>query len=199
MKEQPTRLTLIQKLQNECNEASWEEFINLYRGYVYVIIKNMGFSDNDSKDIMQMTFLKVWKNVQNFEHGGENGQFRRWLSRVSKNTALNYIRKLKNDKEKVEKIYIDKQLLHLNSITEPEIEKIADREWASYIANVAWDNIKENISDQLKTIFEFSMQGKTSREIAQILTLPINTVSVYKRRVKITLQKEILRLEDEFG
>ena len=45
MEENLTRLTLIQKLQEECNESSWEEFIKLYQGYVFVIIKNEGFKD----------------------------------------------------------------------------------------------------------------------------------------------------------
>ncbi|MCM8530978.1 MAG: sigma-70 family RNA polymerase sigma factor [Lentisphaeraceae bacterium] len=194
-----TRLTLIQKLQEDCDDKSWEEFIELYKGYVFVIIKSMNFSDSDCHDIMQATFLKVWENVQSFNHRGRNGQFRRWLSKISKNIALTHIQKNKSEEARHTKVYMDKQEDFLKAITEPEIDEIAEKEWASYISNVAWENIKENVNDQQKTILELSMQGKSRVDIAATLGLPLNTISVYKRRVISALQKEIKRLDNEFG
>lgn len=199
MEDNLTRLTLIQKLQTECNETSWEEFIKLYQGYVFVIIKKMNFNDEDCHDIMQSTFLKVWKNVQKFEHGGKNGQFRRWLTLIAKNTALNHIKKIKNEADKNARIEIEQKESYLSAISEPEVDKIAKKEWGIYIANVAWANVKDEINDTLKSVLEMSMNGKGRTEISEALDIPLNTVSVYKRRVTGILQKEIKRLEKEFG
>ena len=44
-----------------------------------------------------------------------------------------------------------------------------------------------------------SMDGKNRQDMADALNIPLNTVSVYKRRVTSILQKEIKRLENEFG
>lgn len=199
MKNNLTRLTLIQKLKEECNETSWEEFIKLYQGYVFVIIKKMNFSDEDCHDIMQATFLKVWKNVQKFEHGGKNGQFRRWLTLIAKNTALNHIKKIKKEAAKYSQVEIKQKESYLSAITEPEVETIAKKEWGIYIANVAWANVKTGVNDTLKAVLDMSMNGKNRSEVAEALDLPVNTVSVYKRRVTDILQKEIKRLEKEFG
>ena len=199
MSEDLTRLTLIQKLKEECNEASWDEFISLYKGYVFVIIKKMNFSDEDCHDIMQTAFLKVWKNVQNFEHGGKNGQFRRWLAMIAKNAALNHIAKRKREADKQALIQMEQQSNELNNISEPEIERMADKEWGIYIANVAWDNIRNDINDKLKQVFQMSMNEKSRATIAEALDIPLNTVSVYKRRVTSMIQQEIKRLEKNFG
>lgn len=199
MKKKLTRQTLIEKLQESCNEDSWEEFINLYKGYVFVIIKSMNFSDDDCHDIMQMTFLKVWKNVQGFQHGGRNGQFRQWLGRISKNTALNHIKKQKSEAQKTNKMQLEQQESHLANITEPEVGAMAEKEWGFYIANVAWNNVKDSVNETLQAVLELSMDGKSRTEIASELDIPLNSVSVYKRRVTNVLQKEIRRLENEFG
>ena len=194
-----TRYTLIQKLQEECNEASWDEFISLYRGYVFVIVKKMNFNDQDCHDIMQNVFLKVWKNVQGFEHGGRNGQFRRWLAMITRNSALNHITKSKRESTKQSMVQMEQQVDSLSNISEPEIEKMAEKEWGIYIANVAWENIQNSISETLKSVFVMSIAGKSRTEISEALELPANTVSVYKRRVKSMLRQEIKRLEKNFG
>ena len=199
MEDNLTRLTLIQKLQNDCDDKSWDEFISLYKGYVFVIIKRMGLCEEDCHDIMQKSFLKVWKSVQNFEHGGYNGQFRRWLAMIARNTALNHIDKAKREANKQNSYKLEQQHDYLVAFTEPEIEKMADKEWGVYIANIAWSNVKEGLSQTLQDVFQMSLDGRARTEIAEVLSLPPNTVSVYKRRVTATLQKEIKRLEKSFG
>ncbi|EDM27818.1 probable extracytoplasmic function alternative sigma factor [Lentisphaera araneosa HTCC2155] len=199
MKEDLTRITLIQKLQTDYNEDSWDEFINLYRGYVFVIIKRMNFSEEDCHDIMQTTFLKVWKNVEKFEHGGYNGQFRRWLATIARNTALRFIQKQKSESTKQNLFKITKQEVDLEAYTQPEIEALADKEWELYLSNTAWHNIKDDLNTNLQEVFNMSLEGLPLSQIAETLDLPKNTVSVYKRRVLNTLKKEIKRLEKKFS
>jgi RNA polymerase sigma factor (sigma-70 family) len=199
MKEDLTRITLIQKLQTDYNEDSWDEFINLYRGYVFVIIKRMNFSEEDCHDIMQTTFLKVWKNVEKFEHGGYNGQFRRWLATIARNTALRFIQKQKSESTKQKLFKITKQEVDLEAYTQPEIEALADKEWELYLSNTAWHNIKDDLNSNLQEVFNMSLEGIPLSQIAETLDLPKNTVSVYKRRVLNTLKKEIKRLEKKFS
>ena len=199
MEDNLTRMTLIQKLQGDCNEGSWDEFIKLYKGYVFVIIKKMSFSDEDCHDIMQSTFLKVWKSVQDFEHGGYNGQFRRWLAMIARNTALNHLDKVKREANKQNLYTLEKQHDYLVAFTEPEIDKMADKEWGVYISNIAWSNVQPELNQKLQDVFQMSLDGRPRTEIAEVLDLPANTVSVYKRRVTAILQKEIKRLEKTFG
>ena len=75
------------------------------------------------------------------------------------------------------------------------IEKMAEKEWAIYVTNLAWKNVQSEVSDTQKAIFTMTLDGKTRPEIAEALDIPLNTVSVYKRRVTAILQKEIKRLE----
>ena len=40
-----TRLTLIQRAQNPDDELAWNEFVEVYKNYIYVIIRQMGIND----------------------------------------------------------------------------------------------------------------------------------------------------------
>jgi RNA polymerase sigma factor (sigma-70 family) len=194
MEKNLTRISLIQKLQEDRNDESWNEFIDLYEGYIFTIAKKMNFCDDDCYDIMQTAFVKIWSKVSSFEHGGNAGQFRRWLAVITRNSGLNHIDKRKREQAKHDKYY-DDQANYLNTVTEPEIEKMAEKEWAIYVTNLAWKNVQDDISQTQKDIFEMTLDGKSRTEIAEALEIPLNTVSVYKRRVTAILQKEIKRLE----
>jgi RNA polymerase sigma factor (sigma-70 family) len=194
-----TRLTLIQKLQDDCDEKIWDEFISLYKGYVFMIVKRIGFNDEDCNDIMQIIFFKIWKNVEGFKRGERNGSFRRWLAVISNNTAKDFLKKNIRECEKRDNLKVQNQISHLSNISEPEIEVMAEKEWALYISNKAWDNIKDNLNDNLKNCFNMILDGKDRQEISEKINMPPNTVSVYKRRVTAMLQKEISRLQETFG
>ena len=195
MEKNLTRITLIKKLQDERNDDSWNEFIELYEGYLYAIARKMNFSEADCYDIMQTAFVKIWKKVNTFEHGGNVGQFRRWLAVITRNAGLNYLDKRKREQAKHDKFQLDEQVNYLSGFSEPEIEKLADKEWGIYVANLAWNNVKGDINQTQKAIFELALEGKNRTAIAEALDIPLNTVSVYKRRVTAVLQKEIKRLE----
>lgn len=198
MKEDFTRLTLIQKLQEDCDNSTWEEFIALYKGFVFVIARKMNMSEADCHDISQQVFLKVWKKVQGFEHGGKNGQFRKWLAMITKNTALNFIDKKKRESTKSEAFQLEKQASDLERISQPDIDKLAQTEWNVYLANLAWNNIKDDVSQAMQNLFELNLQQKSREEIAEILEVPVNTVSVYKRRVMEKFTREVQRLKRNF-
>ena len=159
----------------------------------------MNFNEDDCHDIMQTTFLKVWKNVEKFEHGGYNGQFRRWLATIARNTALRFLQKQKSDSNKHNLLQLEKQENTLESYSQPDIEAMADKDWELYLSNTAWHNIKDDLNSNLQQIFNMSLEGIPRAQIAQSLNLPENTVSVYKRRVLSALKKEIKRLEKKFS
>ncbi|MCM8530294.1 MAG: sigma-70 family RNA polymerase sigma factor [Lentisphaeraceae bacterium] len=199
MQQNMTRLTLLQKLKDECDDKAWEEFISLYKGFVYVVARKMGFSDADCLDVSQQVFLKVWQNVNKFEHGGRNGQFRKWLTTITRNTALNLVDKKKSHANKIESYENAVVNVGAEKMSQPEIDSLAQTEWKLYLANLAWSNIKDTVSKLMQDIFEFNLQGLTREQIAEKLEITVNTVSVYKLRVMNRYKKEFDRLQRNFG
>ena len=63
-----TRATLIQRVQNQHDEASWEEFVRVYRRYIYAIIRSMNISEADTEDILQQVLINLWKNLPKMDY-----------------------------------------------------------------------------------------------------------------------------------
>ena len=80
-----------------------------------------------------------------------------------------------------------------------EVDKIAQREWMTHIASLAWENIKGDFSDSVRETYIQISQGRKSDEIAAALGISPGSVYVYKERVQKALRKEVRRLDKELG
>ena len=77
---------------------------------------------------------------------------------------------------------------------ESELEDIAEREWRIYVANKAWQNIKDRYQENAQSIYLMTLEGRSAADIASTLGVAENTVHVYRKRLQGAMQKEILRL-----
>ena len=194
-----TRITLIQRLQDDNDEVSWQEFEQVYKSYIYRVTRRMSMSQADSDDVYQEVFVKIWKNISGFDHRGKTGQLRGWISNITRNTVLNIIKKRKRESHKLENANHAKVEAVRTTIDVPEVDEMMEREWEDYISTLAWEKIEPDLTDQLKTIFLMSLEGVSRQEIADKLDLPPNTVSVYKKRVIARLQKKCQQLDEYFS
>lgn len=191
-----TKQTLLMKLQTKQDDQSWEEFTGYYKGYIYAVLKSFILSNDECDDLVQDILLKVWKALPDYNYEKEKCRFRTWLAVIIKNTAKNHFRrrnKFQNSQE------FEASKVSDGMMTESEIDKIAEDEWKAYIGKMAWDKIKPELSELAIDIFEESLKGHRSKELADRFDLAISSVRVYKMRVRKALHKEISRLNMELG
>lgn len=193
-----TRQTLLYKLIDSNDEKSWDEFVQLYEGYIYVVLRSLGVNINTAEDLLQDVLLKVWKSLPNYEYREGQCTFRTWLCLVIKSVAYNYFRK-KSTKNNDKNLAYDETLHKLDSITEPEIDKIAELEWKSYISNMAWKNVQSEFAPRTVEIFEASLNEASNKTLAEQFDTSESSIRVYKSRVKKVLLKEMARLNEELG
>ena len=194
-----TRQTLLEKIRDKHDEDSWEVFVFYYKQYIYVVVRSMNLTHHDAEEIVQMVLLKVWEKLPEFQYDREKGRFRGWLCRVTGNIVKNFLRSRKSQINRVEKFKQQEEINYLNSVSLPEIENIASREWETYIANIAWKNIENNFNDHVKECFLLMSDEVPVPEIAVKLGISESSVYVYKKRVLDRLFSEINRLERELG
>ena len=58
-----TRKTLLFKIKNHHDQKSWDDFILVYRRYIYMVARNMNLSHHDSEDITQRTLMVLWQKI----------------------------------------------------------------------------------------------------------------------------------------
>lgn len=82
---------LITQLQSQdYKNQAFRELISLYKERLYWQIRHIVKSHNDADDVLQNTFIKVYKNINNFK--GESKLYS-WLYRIATNEALTYLKK----------------------------------------------------------------------------------------------------------
>ena len=191
-----TSMTLIQRIQHQNDDQCWEDFVNSYKGYIYMILRNFNIDSNICEDLLQQVFIKLWKALPNFKYTPDKCRFRTWLSQVSCNFVKDYLKSQAARHSSKETEY--RVALHdLTKVSQPEIEKIAEKEWKLYIANKAWGNIKADLSVKVREIFDLSLNDISNKEIATKYDISENAVRVYLQRGRKVILREIYRLNKE--
>ena len=71
-------------------EKAFRELITLYKERLYWHIRKIVISHDDSDDVLQNTFIKIYKNIQSFK--GESKLFS-WMYRIATNEAITHLNK----------------------------------------------------------------------------------------------------------
>ena len=82
--------TLVLDLKTEGKQAqAFEVLVNTYKVRLYWQIRNIVLNHDDADDVLQNTFIKVYKNIDGFK--GDSKLFS-WMYRIATNEALNFIK-----------------------------------------------------------------------------------------------------------
>ncbi|MTG97124.1 sigma-70 family RNA polymerase sigma factor [Myroides sp. BIT-d1] len=82
--------TLIERLKNPStkNEA-FREVVHLYKERLYHQIRSLVFNHDDTDDILQETFIKIFNNIDSFK---QDSKLFSWLYRIATNQALDFLK-----------------------------------------------------------------------------------------------------------
>lgn len=69
-------------------EQAFTGIVKKYQEKLYWHIRRMVVSHDDADDILQNTFIKVWKGLENFR---EDSQLYTWLYRIATNESLTFL------------------------------------------------------------------------------------------------------------
>lgn len=82
---------LLEHLKSETHkEQAFKALITLYKERLYWHIRNIVKSHDDTDDVLQNTFIKVYKNISNFK--GDSKLYS-WMYRIATNEAITFINK----------------------------------------------------------------------------------------------------------
>lgn len=79
------------KSSNEKDRA-FQLLVTKYQERLYWHIRKIVLNHDDSDDVLQNTFLKIWRNIDSFR---EESSLFTWLYRIATNEALTYLNQLK--------------------------------------------------------------------------------------------------------
>jgi RNA polymerase sigma-70 factor (ECF subfamily) len=84
-------ITLITQLQDQkTKEVAFKQLLSLYKERLYWHIRKIVVSHDDADDVLQNTFIKIFKNIDNFKN---NSKLYSWMYRIATNEAITFINK----------------------------------------------------------------------------------------------------------
>jgi RNA polymerase sigma-70 factor (ECF subfamily) len=164
-------------------EKAWIEFINKFSGLVYYSASRrlrgggFRFNEQDIQDIVQNVFTGIWEKSK-LSEVRERNKIQAWLSIVGQTSALNFMRKKK------ERLLREDELCR--------VENIVSEKGAEYSAELIeeLDKAVEKFQPREKIALKLNIiYGKTHKEIADFMNIPINTVSTMIIRKKKLLRE----------
>ena len=82
---------LIEQLKNvQTKEKAFRELITLYKERLYWHIRKIVISHDDTDDVLQNTFIKIYQNIDKFN---QDSKLFSWMYRIATNESITFINK----------------------------------------------------------------------------------------------------------
>jgi RNA polymerase sigma-70 factor, ECF subfamily len=166
------------------NINAFESIVKLYQQYAYAVAFKILCDAENSKDVVQESFVRIWKHLTNYN---PNVKFSTWMYKIVVNLCYDKLRFAKRQNKIIESTIDDMDLLTNND--NPET-KYSDKEIAMLIIKISGDlSEKQRIVFVLRDLEEFSVN-----EVAEITGMPESSVKtnlVYARR---KIKEKLIRM-----
>ncbi|RYY30918.1 MAG: sigma-70 family RNA polymerase sigma factor [Chitinophagaceae bacterium] len=83
---------LVQFRDVATRESAYTTLIRRYQEKLYWHVRRMVVEHEDANDVLQNTFIRVWKSLENFR---EDSQLYTWLYRIATNECLSFLEQKK--------------------------------------------------------------------------------------------------------
>ncbi|MCM8530456.1 MAG: sigma-70 family RNA polymerase sigma factor [Lentisphaeraceae bacterium] len=191
-----TRQTLLERVRDRTDDRSWKEFDEIYRPYIFRILRRMHFTIEEAEDECQSILLTLWEKIPDFQYNFRTGAFRKWIATIVRNRAINVINKNETRRDKLtqENAESFRCLLPDNKT---ELEKIVEDEWFQYLSEIAWNKIKTEFKEKQLKAFTMNLEGLPNEHISIELGMSVDSIYVYKNKIKKRLEQTIKSLKIE--
>ena len=162
--------TLISQLRDrESRNEAFGALLATYGDRLYWHIRRIVVSHDDAEDVMQETFLQVWKSAPTYRPGGKNALT--WILGITKYTALARLREGQ------------RAGVPLEDAADQTDPRDAFRDCENRIVTQAM--LAQLAQDEREIVVLHVVTGLKHREIAELLEMPLPTVlSKYRRSLK---------------
>lgn len=143
--------------------------------------------DDDAKDVLQDTFIKALTMIDNFAWAGE-GSLQAWLTRITVNTSLNFLR----SRKRLTPLNVDTLDDPPDLAEEPTATEVNSLDASTILAMVA------ELPDGYRTVFNlYCLDGYSHKEIAEQLGINEKSSSSQLVRAKTLLAHKIKKYINE--
>ncbi len=166
---------ILQQFKRDYNSAM-DMLYAEYAGYLAAVCARYIANDDDLKDVLQESLIKIYTQISTFQYRGK-GSLKAWMSRIVVNESLQTLRRNRKDA-----VFVDKEPPDLPE-EEPDTDGINADEMTEII---------RSLPDGYRMVFNlYVIEGKSHKEIAEILNIKPDTSASQLHRAKNILARQI--------
>jgi RNA polymerase sigma factor (sigma-70 family) len=209
-----TRASLLNRLKDQADQASWQEFFDSYWRLIYSVATKAGLTDPEAQDVVQETIISVANKIGTFRYDPKVCSFKTWMLRLTRWRILDRIRRRERE---ASGLGYRVHLGHgqspaaqddatdctgtLECLPDPagiDLDKIWDEEWRQTTFAAAVEAIRRRIKPEQFQIFHlYAIQRMPVKQVARLVGVSVASVYLAKHRVEALIRKEVRKLESE--
>ncbi|MHC1768184.1 MAG: RNA polymerase sigma factor [Verrucomicrobiia bacterium] len=194
-----TRESLLERMKNRDDQASWQEFFDAYWKLIYGVARKAGLTDAEAQDAVQDTVLAVVRHIADFTVDRKRCSFKSWLMMIAQQRIIWQLRRRspagatpKHDLDSTRTATVER----LPDPASLNLEAIWDAEWKHNLLGIALEEIKGLVSPRQLQIFDlYVLQEWPVADVARTLHISAARVYLAKHRVGVLLKRALRRLE----
>ncbi len=170
----------------EGDADAFRELVSRYRAPVYAYLVRCGVDPSQRDDLFQDIFLKVHRAAHAYDPAEP---LHPWLFTIVANTARTHFRRLRV-----------RRLVQLDPAPEPSTpadygqQQLEAEETAGWLAEA----ISQLPLPQREVVLLSCVEDWEQKDVAEALSIPVNTVKTHLRRARLELAKALVRHRGKF-
>ena len=198
----PTRQSLLERLKEWDDQASWKDFFHTYWKLIYGVARQAGLTDAEAQDIVQETIIAVARKMPEFHYDPTIGTFKAWLMRLTRWRIADHFRKkqFERDGQRLPREEgVDPDLLERQpDLGGFDLESFWNAEWERHVLAAAIDKVRQRASPLQFQMFQLHVINNVpARDVARRLGVKLSEVYFAKYKLAAQIREEVQRLEEK--
>ncbi len=192
-----TRASLLGRIRNWEDAASWEDFTETYWRLIYSVARRSGLADAEARDVVQETLLGVAKKIHEFESDPQRGSFRGWLLNLTRWRIADHFRKHPPDPQvpRAESGSDDRTATIDRVPDSNEIDVWWELEWKKNLLETAVTRLSRRVNPKHAQIYDlYAVRDWPAAKVARELGVNVIQVYLVNHRLTRLLQAEVAYL-----
>lgn len=143
---------------------------NNYSGALFGVINKIIQSDDDANDLLQDTFLKIWRNIDNYDPS--KGSIFTWMMNIARNLSIDRVRSA-DFRDSSQNISMEQNIIYQ---VDSEHQTVMD------VDSIGLRKVVDTLRPEYRQLIELVYyKGYTQAEVSEEYGIPLGTV---KTRIK---------------
>jgi len=200
----PTRRSLLTRLRNLDDDASWQTFFDTYWRLIYNVARKSGLADSEAQDIVQETVIAVARKIPEFRYDPEKGSFKQWLLLITRRRIHDHLRRVYRSLPLASRLEEGRVGLAEAEAPSPapdaHIEAAWEEEWRGHVFQAALLRVRQRSNPKQYQVFDYCvLQNLSASQVARMLGLNVPQVYLAKHRVSRLVKRVARDIERELG